>query len=67
MKNLLSAAAILVFAASTAVARPAHHHHVKRHTTHSASKAVYTCVMHPQIRRSAPGKCPICGMKLVKK
>lgn len=26
---------------------------------------VYTCPMHPQIVRDAPGKCPICGMDLV--
>ncbi len=25
----------------------------------------YTCAMHPQIRQSEPGRCPICGMKLV--
>jgi Cu2+-exporting ATPase len=25
---------------------------------------IYTCPMHPQIRRSAPGACPICGMAL---
>ena len=24
----------------------------------------YTCPMHPQVRRSAPGNCPICGMAL---
>ncbi len=30
-----------------------------------ASKAVeYTCPMHPQIVRSGPGSCPICGMAL---
>ena len=27
----------------------------------------YTCPMHPQIRTSSPGECPICGMSLVKK
>jgi len=27
----------------------------------------YTCPMHSQIVRDAPGKCPICGMTLVKK
>jgi hypothetical protein len=27
----------------------------------------YTCPMHPQIVKDAPGKCPICGMTLVKK
>jgi P-type Cu+ transporter len=26
--------------------------------------AVYTCPMHPQIRQSGPGTCPICGMAL---
>ena len=25
---------------------------------------LYTCPMHPQIRRSTPGSCPICGMAL---
>jgi Cu2+-exporting ATPase len=25
----------------------------------------YTCPMHPQIIRDAPGKCPLCGMTLV--
>ncbi|WP_459064192.1 efflux RND transporter periplasmic adaptor subunit [Flavitalea flava] len=29
--------------------------------------AVYTCAMHPQIIRDQPGKCPICGMELIKK
>ena len=27
----------------------------------------YTCPMHPQIVKDAPGRCPICGMNLVKK
>ena len=25
---------------------------------------IWTCPMHPQIRRDAPGQCPICGMAL---
>jgi Cu+-exporting ATPase len=25
---------------------------------------VYTCPMHPEIRRAEPGNCPICGMAL---
>jgi Cu+-exporting ATPase len=25
---------------------------------------IYTCPMHPQIRRLGPGNCPICGMAL---
>jgi Cu+-exporting ATPase len=26
--------------------------------------AIYTCPMHPEIRRNGPGNCPICGMAL---
>jgi rubrerythrin len=29
--------------------------------------ALYTCPMHPQIKSDKPGKCPICGMTLVKR
>jgi Cu+-exporting ATPase len=29
-----------------------------------AAGTIYTCPMHPQIRRDAPGNCPICGMTL---
>lgn len=31
----------------------------------SEGQAIWTCSMHPQIRQSAPGKCPICFMDLV--
>ena len=39
------------------------------HAAHNAeaAKEFYTCPMHPEIIRDKPGKCPICGMKLVKK
>ena len=26
---------------------------------------IWTCSMHPQIRRNEPGQCPICGMDLI--
>jgi Cu+-exporting ATPase len=29
-----------------------------------AQGTIYTCPMHPQIRRNEPGNCPICGMTL---
>ncbi len=37
--------------------------------THDASEAeqLYTCSMHPEIIKDKPGKCPICGMDLIKK
>jgi Cu(I)/Ag(I) efflux system membrane fusion protein len=30
-----------------------------------AKAEVWTCSMHPQIRRPGPGKCPICAMTLI--
>lgn len=42
------------------------------HTAHAHDQAApmagsYSCPMHPEIVKDAPGKCPICGMSLVKK
>ena len=31
------------------------------------TKVIWTCPMHPQIQKDKAGKCPICGMTLVKK
>ncbi len=42
-------------ATSAAVAAP---------TPRASSATIYTCPMHPQVRRPAPGNCPICGMAL---
>ena len=30
-----------------------------------AENQIWTCSMHPQIKRSEPGACPICGMDLI--
>ncbi len=38
------------------------------HAAHDAADKmvdIWTCSMHPQIRRDGPGKCPLCGMDLV--
>jgi Cu+-exporting ATPase len=48
-----------------------HQHHsrhaAQRDLTHGAlaRAAQYTCPMHPEILRDAPGDCPLCGMALV--
>jgi Cu+-exporting ATPase len=46
----------------------AHVHHAAAAASSTPSSApastIYTCAMHPQIRRNAPGSCPICGMAL---
>ncbi len=31
------------------------------------TKTIYTCPMHPEVQQAGPGKCPKCGMNLVKK
>ena len=38
--------------------------HDEEHT-HEANETVWSCSMHPQIRKSEPGQCPICGMDLI--
>jgi rubrerythrin len=32
-----------------------------------SGKIYFTCPMHPQVHQGKPGKCPICGMTLIKK
>lgn len=32
-----------------------------------SAEVAYTCPMHPEVIRSSPGKCPTCGMDLVRK
>jgi Cu(I)/Ag(I) efflux system membrane fusion protein len=34
-------------------------------TTEAEGPTLWTCAMHPQIRQSGPGKCPICAMDLI--
>jgi Cu(I)/Ag(I) efflux system membrane fusion protein len=36
-----------------------------QHTVQDSISTIWTCAMHPQIRMSEPGKCPICGMDLI--
>ena len=52
---------------STTDEHAGHTHNAHEHAghTHNAQQAdYYTCSMHPNIRQSTPGKCPICGMTL---
>jgi len=43
--------------------------HKQYHDTTMTIKKVqqYTCTMHPEVITNKPGKCPKCGMTLVKK
>lgn len=43
-----------------------HVHESTDHVTEEASNVtIWTCSMHPNIRMTEPGKCPICGMDLI--
>jgi P-type Cu+ transporter len=46
-----------------------HHPHASgrddKATQPATAGTKYTCTMHPEIVRDAPGDCPICGMALV--
>ena len=44
---------------------PGHVHTKPAVASAVAPGALYTCPMHPEIVRDAPGHCPICGMALV--
>ena len=33
----------------------------------ASANVYYTCPMHPEIKETSPGECPICGMTLIKK
>lgn len=45
-----------------------HSEHNMQHSNTSINmNAVYTCPMHPEVMLNHPGKCPKCGMDLVKK
>jgi Cu(I)/Ag(I) efflux system membrane fusion protein len=38
---------------------------VHKHASGEIQEKIWTCSMHPQIRMSEPGQCPICGMDLI--
>jgi Cu+-exporting ATPase len=46
------------------VAEPAGYLAADKRPPEAPAGSVYTCPMHPEIRRNRPGSCPICGMAL---
>ncbi|MBK5214451.1 MAG: efflux RND transporter periplasmic adaptor subunit [Flavobacteriaceae bacterium] len=66
-KNLLKTAGILVIGIllgwllfGGGVKQAEKHDH-----SDDVAEQIWTCSMHPQIRRNEPGNCPICGMDLI--
>lgn len=58
---LFSAATVFAAHSTTAVSDTTKTKKVK------PAKVQYTCTMHPEVLSDKPGKCPKCGMTLVKK
>jgi Cu(I)/Ag(I) efflux system membrane fusion protein len=44
---------------------PNHDKEKQINTVQENKGTIWTCAMHPQIRMSLPGNCPICGMELI--
>jgi hypothetical protein len=70
MKKLMLMAAAILFSATAVFA--AHSTTPVSDTTKAkkvkpVAKVQYTCTMHPEVVMDKPGKCPKCGMMLVKK
>ena len=62
--------AFLHLSGPTALVQPIEIQRAKTESSHQAEgtsphlDTTYTCPMHPEIVRDAPGSCPICGMAL---
>jgi rRNA maturation endonuclease Nob1 len=71
MKKLIPMALAFVFTCAAVFAqtptKPAKHDTTKTKKVKSVAKVEYTCTMHPEVLSDKPGKCPKCGMTLVKK
>jgi hypothetical protein len=52
---------------SSAATTPAPKAPGRASSSQSPAADVWTCPMHPDVLRDGPGKCPICGMNLVKR
>jgi len=69
MKKIMLMAVAILFSAATVFA--AHSSTQASDTTKTkkakTAKVQYTCTMHPEVISDKPGKCPKCGMTLVKK
>ena len=73
MKKVILMAVAILFSVMTVFAVHATTGRTGINQTKSQTKKVkpakvqYTCTMHPDVLSDKPGKCPKCGMKLVKK
>jgi len=67
MKTLLVIPTLALILLSCSQEKKQDEHADHDHSKEEASAIKYTCPMHPNVVQDGPGKCPICGMDLVKK
>lgn len=65
MKTLSLCALSFVFLVAC-TQEPNHDGHNEHQPATETASTQYTCPMHPQVVQDKPGKCPVCGMDLVK-
>ncbi len=63
MKKLLL---VIVYCVSFAYVANGQMQAIGRQTKKGTATVIFTCPMHPEIQSKVPGKCPKCGMELVK-
>lgn len=61
--QLIPVIILILFTACSNEQKKDEHQHGQAKSAEAETK--YTCPMHPQIVKDAPGTCPICGMDLV--
>ena len=67
MKKTIIAIAILLAVNTGSFSQNSTHKSGNHQQKMTKSKGVkYTCTMHPEVVMDKPGKCPKCGMTLVK-
>lgn len=70
MKNKLILITLTLFVGGLIgwLIKPSSNDAMKEESTHlheESNDEIWTCSMHPQIRKNEPGDCPICGMDLI--
>jgi hypothetical protein len=71
MKKILVIITILFLASTAFIScqhnKDSHQHDDATMVGSDSTNMSYTCPMHPDVVNNEPGKCPKCGMDLVKK
>lgn len=62
---LLLVSFALGYIVNNSISKPESAQNNSQQVSEKKEKTIWTCSMHPQIRQTEPGKCPICHMDLI--